>query len=252
MSDYDNRNDGGLVPARPGYLTPLAKANPLVARGMADLVAAETREPFKLPPLPYPADALEGVFDKIAMEIHHGRHHKRYVDSLNKINKRLEGTDLCNKPIEELLRSINRVPQLLKMAVRNNGGGHANHSMFWEIMGPGGGGEPSGTLAQAIKSTFGDFAVFRRILTEAALGRFGSGWAWLTVLASGKLQVLSTCNEDNPIMDHQTPLLGIDVWEHAYYLRYQNNRVEYIDAWWKVVNWHAIELRFAARPTSSQ
>jgi Fe-Mn family superoxide dismutase len=196
-----------------------------------------------LPPLPYAHDALEPSIDKTTMEIHHGRHHKTYVDNLNKA---LEAhPDLQNKPIEDLLRDFKSVPAAIQGPVRNNGGGHANHTMFWEIMGPNAGGEPTGDLAAAIKSTFGDFATFKTKIKEAALGRFGSGWSWLVVGGDGKLQVLSTANQDSPLMDGQTPVLGIDVWEHAYYLKYQNKRPDYVDAWWNVVNWNAVAQRFA-------
>jgi Fe-Mn family superoxide dismutase len=197
---------------------------------------------YQLPPLPYPADALEPHIDKTTMEIHHGRHHKAYVDNLNKA---LEGhAALANKPIEQLLREISQVPENIRQAVINNGGGHANHSMFWEIMGPKAGGEPTGPLGEAIKSTFGDFAAFKTKVKEAGLGRFGSGWAWL-VLEGGKLKVLNTLNQDSPLMQNQVPVLGVDVWEHAYYLKYQNKRADYLDAWWNVVNWNAVAKRFA-------
>jgi Fe-Mn family superoxide dismutase len=198
--------------------------------------------PFSLPNLPYAPDALEPSIDKMTMEIHHGRHHKAYVDNLNKA---LEGqAALQSLTIEQLLRQINSVPQNIKQAVINNGGGHANHSMFWLIMGPGAGGTPSGPLADAIKATFGDFAAFKTKLTEAAMGRFGSGWGWL-VYADGKLQVVSTANQDSPYMNNQAPVMGIDVWEHAYYLKYQNKRADYLAAWWNVANWNAIGERFA-------
>jgi Fe-Mn family superoxide dismutase len=195
---------------------------------------------FTLPPLPYAPDSLEPSIDKTTMEIHHGRHHKAYVDNLNKA---LEGhADLQNKNITDLLREINKVPENLRNAVRNNGGGHANHSMFWEIMAKGG-GEPTGPLGDDIKKTFGDFNTFKTKVKEAALGRFGSGWAWL-VYGGGKLQVLSTANQDSPFMDGNYPVLGIDVWEHAYYLKYQNKRPDYVDAWWNVVNWNAVGKRY--------
>jgi Fe-Mn family superoxide dismutase len=199
--------------------------------------------PFALPPLPYPADALEAAIDKMTMEIHHGKHHKAYVDNLNAA---LAGhPDLEAKPIEQLMRDIKSVPEGIRQKVINNGGGHANHTMFWEIMGPGGGGDPTGPLAEAIKSTFTDLANFKAKIKEAGLGRFGSGWAWL-VADGGKLSIVSTLNQDSPLMDGKFPLLGVDVWEHAYYLRYQNRRADYLDAWWKVVNWAAVAKRFAA------
>jgi superoxide dismutase, Fe-Mn family len=197
---------------------------------------------FTLPPLPYPADALEAAIDKMTMEIHHGKHHKAYVDNLNAA---LEGqAALQSKSIEHLLRDIKSVPENIRQKVINNGGGHANHTMFWEIMSPHG-GEPSGALAEAIKSTFGDVATFKSKIKEAGLARFGSGWSWL-VMHNGKLEIVSTANQDSPYMNGQTPILGVDVWEHAYYLRYQNRRADYLEAWWKVVNWNEVGKRFAA------
>jgi Fe-Mn family superoxide dismutase len=198
---------------------------------------------FSLPALPYPPEALEPSIDKMTMEIHHGRHHNAYVDNLN--------AALTNHPnlqslsIEQLLREIEKVPAPDKQKVINNGGGHANHTMFWEIMGPKAGGNPSGPLADAINSTFGDFNTFKTKIKEAALARFGSGWAWL-VVDKGKLQILSSPNQDSPLMMGQMPVLGVDVWEHAYYLKYQNKRADYVDAWWNVVNWKAVASRFAA------
>jgi Fe-Mn family superoxide dismutase len=197
---------------------------------------------FSLPALPYANDALEPSIDKMTMEIHHDRHHKAYVDNLNKA---LAGESALEaKSIVDLLREINKVPEKIRGPVRNNGGGHANHSMFWQIMAKGAGGKPSGPLADAINAAFGDFGGFQTKMKEAGTGRFGSGWAWL-VLADGKLQVLSTANQDSPYTDGQTPILGIDVWEHAYYLKYQNKRPDYIDAWWNVVNWSAVAERYA-------
>jgi Fe-Mn family superoxide dismutase len=197
---------------------------------------------FTLPPLPYPADALEPSIDKTTMEIHHDRHHKAYVDNLNKALE--SAPDLQNKSIEDLLRGIKSAPANVQTAVRNNGGGHANHSMFWEIMGPNAGGAPSGDLAQAISSAFGGLDQFKAKIKENALGQFGSGWSWLVIGGDGKLQAVKTANQDSPYMDSQTPLLGIDVWEHAYYLKYQNKRADYVDAWWNVVNWSAVAQRF--------
>ncbi len=198
---------------------------------------------FTLPPLPYPSDALEPSIDKMTMEIHHGRHHKAYVDNLNAALA--NHAALQSKPIEQLLREINSVPEADRQKVINNGGGHANHTMFWEIMGPGGGGAPTGPLAEAINSTFGDFATFKTKIKESALARFGSGWAWL-VLSGGKLQIVSTANQDSPLMTGNYPVLGVDVWEHAYYLKYQNKRADYVDAWWNTLNWANIGKRFAA------
>jgi Fe-Mn family superoxide dismutase len=197
---------------------------------------------YTLPNLPYPTNALEPSIDAMTMEIHHGRHHKAYVDN---VNKALEGNaDLGNKPIEQLLREINKVPENIRQAVVNNGGGHANHAMFWQIMGPKGGGQPSGPLADDIKAAFGDFASFQAQLKDAGVKRFGSGWAWL-VLDGGKLKVLSTANQDSPYMQNQVPILGVDVWEHAYYLKYQNKRPDYLDAWWNTVNWSAVGQRYS-------
>lgn len=196
---------------------------------------------FELPALPYATDALEPHIDKTTMEIHHGKHHQAYVDNLNKA---LTGTDGENKKIEEIMASISKYP----VAVRNNGGGHYNHSLFWTIMSPNGGGSPSGELAAAIDSAFGSFDDFKKKFAEAGATRFGSGWAWLTV-ANGKLEVSSTPNQDNPLMDiadvKGTPILGMDVWEHAYYLKYQNKRPDYIAAFWNVIDWEAVAERFA-------
>ncbi len=196
---------------------------------------------FTLPPLPYPNNALEPYIDALTMEIHHDRHHKAYVDNLNKA---VEGhPELANKSIDQLMRDIKQVPDNIRQAVINNGGGHANHSLFWVIMGPKAGGKPSGPLADDIAKTFGDFAAFQAQLKQAGVSRFGSGWAWL-VLAGGKLQVINTLNQDSPLMNGQVPILGVDVWEHAYYLKYQNKRPDYIDAWWNTINWGAVAERY--------
>ncbi len=198
---------------------------------------------FTLPTLPYVIGALEPHVDARTMEIHHGKHHAAYV---NNLNAAIQGTEHEGKSLEELLANISKLP----MAVRNNGGGHWNHSMFWEIMGPNQGGEPMGDLAAAINSTFGSFANFKEEFAKAATTRFGSGWAWLNVGSDKKLFVSSTPNQDNPLMDvaelKGTPVLGLDVWEHAYYLHYQNRRPDYIAAWWNVVNWGEVAKRFAA------
>jgi superoxide dismutase, Fe-Mn family len=197
---------------------------------------------YTLPSLPYPPNSLEPYIDTATMEVHHGGHHKAYVDNLNKA---LEGqAALANKPIEQLLREIQSVPENIRQAVINNGGGHANHTMFWEIMAAKAGGKPSGPLADEINKTFGDFAAFQAQIKQAGVSRFGSGWAWL-VYADGKLAILSTPNQDSPFMNGQYPVLGVDVWEHAYYLKYQNRRPQYIDAWWNVVNWNAVSKRFS-------
>ncbi|HWQ24889.1 MAG TPA: superoxide dismutase [Gaiellaceae bacterium] len=195
---------------------------------------------YTLPPLPYPYDALEPHIDAQTMEIHHGKHHAAYVANLNAA---LEGTDLGDRPIEQLLGTLELVPEEKRTAVRNNGGGHANHSLFWEIMSPSGGGEPSGALAEAIAATFGGVAELKALVNDAGLKRFGSGWTWLVWDGTG-LAVKSTPNQDSPLMEGDVPLLGIDVWEHAYYLRYQNRRADYLEAWWNVVNWDAVAARF--------
>jgi Fe-Mn family superoxide dismutase len=198
---------------------------------------------FTLPPLLYPADALEPAIDKMTMEIHHGRHHKTYIDNLNKALE--SAPDLQNKSIEDLLHNLSSVPEAIRTAVRNNGGGHANHSLFWEIMGPGSGGTPAGDLSSAINSTFGGFDQFKAKIKENALGQFGSGWSWLAVDKAGKLLAVKSPNQDSPLSEGHTPILGIDVWEHAYYLKYQNKRADYVDAWWTVVNWTKVGERFA-------
>ena len=192
-----------------------------------------------LPALPYPPDALEPHIDKQTMEIHHGKHHATYVNNLNAALEK--HAELQSKSLEELLRGINSVPEDIRTAVRNNGGGHANHTMFWQIMGPKAGGQPTGAIADAIKSSFGGFDKFKEELKKAAVGRFGSGWAW--VISSGGKLTIETANQDSPVSDGQTPLLGVDVWEHAYYLKYQNRRPDYIDAWWNVVNWAEVNKR---------
>jgi superoxide dismutase, Fe-Mn family len=203
----------------------------------------ETHVTYVLPPLPYPFDALEPYIDAKTMEIHHDGHHGAYVKNLNKA---LEGhADLEKLPIEELLARLDAVPENIRTAVRNNGGGHMNHSMFWRIMKKGGGGEPKGELAEAIKNAFGSFNDFKTKFNQAAATRFGSGWAWL-LFKDGKLTIDSSANQDNPVMSGGKPVMGLDVWEHAYYLRYQNRRPEYIEAWWNVVNWEAIAEQYAS------
>jgi Fe-Mn family superoxide dismutase len=197
--------------------------------------------PFTLPALPYPNDALEPHIDARTMEIHHTKHHQAYVNNLNAAIEK--APELANKSLDDLMRGINGVPEAVRAAVRNNGGGHWNHSMFWQIMSPKGGGEPSGKLAEGITTAFGDFAKFKEQFAAAATGRFGSGWAWL-ISDGGKLSITSTPNQDNPLMEGKTAILGLDVWEHAYYLKYQNRRPDYIAAWWNVVNWDAVAKRF--------
>jgi superoxide dismutase, Fe-Mn family len=196
---------------------------------------------FTLPQLPYAFDALEPHIDAQTMQIHHGKHHQAYVNNLNAAIEK--APDLANKSIDDLMRGINSAPESVRTAVRNNGGGHWNHSMFWQIMAPKAGGEPSGALGDGIRSSFGDFAKFREQFAAAATGRFGSGWAWL-VVDGGKLAITSTPNQDNPLMEGKQAILGLDVWEHAYYLKYQNRRPDYITAWWNVVNWGEVAKRF--------
>ncbi|UFJ41266.1 superoxide dismutase [Brevibacillus humidisoli] len=197
----------------------------------------------QLPPLPYAFDALEPHIDAQTMEIHHDRHHATYV---NNLNAALEGqADLQSKSIEDLIGNLDAVPESIRTAVRNNGGGHANHTLFWEILSPNGGGAPSGALADAINAAFGSFDNFKAEFAKAATTRFGSGWAWL-VVDNGKLAVTSTPNQDSPLMEGKTPILGLDVWEHAYYLKYQNKRPDYIGAFWNVVNWDEVSKRFEA------
>jgi superoxide dismutase, Fe-Mn family len=195
---------------------------------------------FTLPPLPYPSDALEPHIDKMTMEIHHGKHHNAYVTNLNAALEK--APELQSKSLEDLVKGINSVPEAVRTAVRNNGGGHLNHSMFWQIMAPNAGGAPTGAIADALNSSFGSFDKFKEQFKAAAVGRFGSGWAWV-IDTGGKLAIESTPNQDNPMMDGKKPVFGIDVWEHAYYLKYQNRRPDYIDAWWSVVNWAEINKR---------
>ncbi len=200
---------------------------------------------FKLPDLDYAYDALTPHIDAKTMEIHHSKHHNGYV---TKANAALEGHEFANKPVEEVLKNINKVPADKKQAVINNAGGHANHSLFWKVMSPKGGGNPSGEIAEAINKKFGSFDAFKKAFADAAAGRFGSGWAWLVVTPAGEIEVTSTPNQDSPLMDGHTPVLGLDVWEHAYYLNYQNRRPDYIDAFWKVVDWKKVnELYKAAK-----
>jgi Fe-Mn family superoxide dismutase len=198
--------------------------------------------PFELPPLPYDYTALEPHIDEQTMRLHHDKHHQAYVTNL--INALQGQSQFENMPIEDLIRRINEVPENIRTAVRNNGGGHVNHTMFWEIMTPGGAKEPTGDLANAINQTFGSFDAFKTQFNDAGTKRFGSGWAWLVVAQSGALQVLSTANQDSPLMDGQYPVMGNDVWEHAYYLKYQNRRPEYLAAWWNVVNWDEVAKRY--------
>jgi Fe-Mn family superoxide dismutase len=198
---------------------------------------------FVLPPLPYAFDALEPSIDALTMEIHHDRHHNTYVTNLN--GAIAKHPELADRTIEQLLGDLDAVPEDIRTVVRNNGGGHLNHSIFWTIMGPGGGGDPTGDVADAIKDAFGDFAAFKDAVTKAAVGQFGSGWGW-AFLSGGKLTVKGFPNQDNPISQGGAPILGVDVWEHAYYLKYQNKRPDYVAAWWNTVNWAAVNDRLAA------
>ena len=196
----------------------------------------------QVPPLPYDFGALEPHIDAQTMQIHHDKHHGAYVTNLNAALEK--HPELANKSAEELIKNLNAVPEDIRTAVRNNGGGHVNHSMFWQIMAPEAGGEPAGALADAIKQAFGSFAEFQNKFNDAGLKRFGSGWAWLIRNASGKLEITSTANQDNPMMDGNYPIMGNDVWEHAYYLKYKNVRGDYLKAWWNVVNWKEVQSRF--------
>jgi Fe-Mn family superoxide dismutase len=198
--------------------------------------------PYEVPPLPYDYEALEPHIDEQTMRIHHDKHHQAYVD---KVNAALEGTDWADRDIEEVLKSLDRIPEDKRNVVRNNGGGHYNHTLFWESMSPDGGGEPGGELGDAIASAFGSFQDFQSELKDAGVNQFGSGWAWLVTDGDG-LAVVSTPNQDNPISAGRTPLLGVDVWEHAYYLKYQNRRPDYIDAWWNTVAWETVAQRFGS------
>ena len=196
---------------------------------------------FEVPPLPYDYNALEPYIDTQTMQLHHDKHHAAYV---NNLNNAVNNTDFASKNVDDILRNINDVPQTVRAAVQNNAGGHSNHSMFWAIMKPNGGGEPTGALASAIQQTFGSFDQFKTAFNDAGVKRFGSGWTWLVLDQSGKLSVISTANQDSPLMNGQYPVMGNDVWEHAYYLKYQNRRPEYIAAWWSVVNWDEIARRY--------
>ncbi|HKQ39733.1 MAG TPA: superoxide dismutase [Verrucomicrobiae bacterium] len=198
----------------------------------------------ELPPLPYPKEALEPHIDAQTMEIHHDKHHAAYV---NNLNKAIAGKpDLEKRSVQDLISHLDSLPQEIRNVVRNNGGGHANHTMFWKLMGPNSGGKPSGALAEDINATFGSFDAFKEKFEGAGVGRFGSGWAWLIVNKAGKLEITSTANQDNPIMEGNKPVLGNDVWEHAYYLKYQNRRPDYLKAWWNVVNWNEVSKNYEA------
>jgi len=195
----------------------------------------------EVPPLPYDYAALEPHIDEQTMRVHHDKHHQAYVDNLNKA---LEGSEWADRPIEDVLRNLDALPEDKRTPVRNNGGGHYNHTLFWEIMAPGAGGEPSGALADAIASTFGGVDALKEQVNDAGVKRFGSGWTWLVQGGDGALAVESTPNQDSPVMEGRTPILGIDVWEHSYYLKYQNRRPDYLAAWWNIVNWDAVSRRY--------
>lgn len=197
---------------------------------------------FELPPLPYSYDALEPYIDTETMHLHHDKHHAAYV---NNLNAALQSHSLANLPVEEVVRRLNEVPENIRTAVRNNGGGHVNHTMFWEIMTPGGSKEPTGELAAAINAKFGSLDAFKAAFNDAGVKRFGSGWAWLILNKRGELEITSTANQDSPLMEDAFPVLGNDVWEHAYYLKYQNRRPDYLNAWWNVVNWDQVGKRYA-------
>ncbi len=219
-----------------------AAAATIVPQVIAQNAPAGPTGPFTLPPLPYAFDALEPHIDAKTMEIHHDRHHKAYVDNLNKAVA--DFPDAGKKSVEDLVKDLNSVPEKIRTAVRNNGGGHYNHSLFWQMMKKSGGGDPKGELAKAIESSFGSLAAFKENFSKAGLGQFGSGWAWL-VVNNGKLAIEGSANQDNPLTAGKQPLLGVDVWEHAYYLKYQNKRADYIAAWWNVVNWDFVADRYA-------
>lgn len=196
---------------------------------------------YELPPLPYPANALDKAIDEQTMQIHHGKHHAAYVNNLNAALEK--HPELASKSVEDLIRDLASVPEEIRTAVRNNGGGHANHSMFWKIMSPNGGGKPTGAIKDVIESNFGSFEAFKEKFNSAGATRFGSGWAWLVRTRDGKFEVMSTANQDSPLMEGHYPIMGNDVWEHAYYLRYQNRRPDYLKSWWDVVNWDEINRR---------
>jgi Fe-Mn family superoxide dismutase len=235
-----NRTNRGAT-SRRSFLSTVGGI-PIVARLLNSETMKGESMPFTLPPLPYAFDALEPYIDKMTMEIHHGKHHATYVTNLNKALE--PAPQLAGKSLEELLaNNLAVVPENIRTAVRNNGGGVINHNLFWQVMGPKAGGQPTGKLAEAIKSNFGGFDQFKEKFTAAALGRFGSGWAWL-VSQAGKLEITSTANQDTPLSEGKYPVMLLDVWEHAYYLKYQNRRAEYIAAWYNVVNWNEAEKRF--------
>ncbi|MBD2258783.1 superoxide dismutase [Pseudanabaena sp. FACHB-2040] len=231
----------------PQAQTPAGQPQAQQAQAETSPVAYVDRElatPAELPPLPYDYGALEAAIDAETMRLHHDRHHAAYVNNLNEALQ--DYPDLQGRSVESLLRDLDNLPDDIQTTVRNNGGGHLNHTIFWQIMSPDGGGEPTGEIAQAIEQTFGDFSSFQEQFNEAGGDQFGSGWVWLVRNGQGSLEITSTANQDSPIMDGQYPIMGNDVWEHAYYLRYQNQRAQYLENWWNVVNWPEVERRFQA------
>lgn len=236
----------GSFRAADGIAAPMGQGgqNPTVNMAETSLVAMAQAAEFELPPLPYAYEALEPYIDTQTMTIHHDRHHAGYVRNLN--GAIAQHPDLSGKSVEDLLRDLDAVPEDIRNTVRKNGGGHANHTMFWEIMTPNGTGMPTGAIAEAINDTFGDFATFQQAFNAAGSGQFGSGWAWLILNQDGTLEITSTANQDSPFLDGDYPIMGNDVWEHAYYLKYQNRRGDYLDAWWNVVNWEGVNSRFEA------
>jgi len=218
------------------------KVNPIFFSASTDLITQNDTGEFVLPPLPYDYDALEAVIDSQTMTLHHDKHHAGYVKNLNEAIAL--HPELKDESLEDLLQNLDRIPEDILTTVRNNGGGHANHSIFWSIMTPNSSVEPTGAIAEAINSTFGDFATFQAEFKDAGETRFGSGWSWLVMNSDGTLEVTSTGNQDSPLIEGQFPIMGNDVWEHAYYLKYQNNRGDYLDAWWNVVNWEEVNKRF--------
>ena len=238
LSKFGRGTLGGLLAASAGELAWAQQQGRTPPRPRQESTKGESKMAYTLPNLPYDFNALEPYIDEQTMRIHHGKHHQAYVTNVNAALEK--HPQFASKDVMSLLADIKSVPEDIRQVVINNGGGHANHSLFWPLMAPksaGGGGEPSGQIAEALKSVFGDFAKFKEAFNKAATTRFGSGWAWLVMDKAGKLEVISTPNQDNPIMDAKKPILGLDVWEHAYYLKYQNRRPEYIEAWWNVVNW---------------
>lgn len=243
MSDLSRREVLGTIGTLAAASAGLAGSKARADEKAKVILVADEAKGFTLPPLPYAYNALEPSIDELTMKIHHDKHHKAYVDNLNKALA--DHPELLKLSIDELLMKINEVPESIRTAVNNNGGGHSNHSIFWTVMGPGGGGDPEGDLADAIKSTFGDSKTLKEKMTDAGMKRFGSGWSWLIIDKDGKLAVESYANQDSPYTKGAKPIFGVDVWEHAYYLKYQNMRADYLKAWWNVVNWKAVGERYA-------